>query len=96
MKATEARKLAEKSAKTVVIDPYLEKIYALIKKAAEKGERSIRYEPYLLRGEPFSFSTAVDDAFHKRLIKDGYTFKSFQGCDDGPNRSSPAYETINW
>lgn len=90
MKATEARKLTEKSAKTVVIKPYLDKIYDMIRIAAEKGETSITFEYNLCPGG------TAEEALRKQLRKDGYEIVFHDDPDPGHPCSGGCYETINW
>ena len=95
LKATEARRLTEKSAKTVVIDPYLTMIYTAIKFAAEMGETSIRFNVYDLTGYKV-LPTGVEKALRSQLRKDGYEIESHARSDPGHPRSTGHYETINW
>ena len=90
MKATEARKLTEKSAKTVVITPYLTALYSKIREAAAKGETSITFEYNL------NPSGAAGDALRKQLRKDGYEIVFHDDPDPGHPCSGGCYETINW
>ena len=95
MKATEARKLAEKSAKTVVIGPYLTTIYTAIKSAASRGETSIRFNVYDLTNYKL-MPTSAEMALRAQLRKDGYEIESHEDPDPGHPCSTGPYETINW
>ena len=90
MKATEARKLSKKSAKTVVITPYLTAIYGKIKEAAAKGETSITLEYHM------DVAGAGAAALRKQLRKDGYEIVFHDDPDPGDPYSGGCYETINW
>ena len=90
MKASDARKLSKKSAESVVIKPYLEKIYDMIRIAAEKGETSITFEYNLCP------AGAAAEALRKQLRKDGYEIVFHDDPDPGHPCSGGSYETINW
>ena len=92
MKATEARKLTNKNLKGPVIQPALDAIYRKIEIAAKNGEDSLSH-PF--RGIP-NLTDAIEKAVELRLRSDGFKIVEVEGCDDGPNRSSPGYTVIKW
>ncbi len=95
MKASEARKLAKRQSKELLIKPALKYVLDLIQKAAYDGKYSIQNPFADVSG---SWTThEIQEAVYEELQKDSFGYKVVHHPDPDPgNICSRPYTTINW